>query len=352
MKLFNLVIFQIHKWVAYAQNAYLRKSDARKAVYEIKDSYRNGYGQQIVVAKIIDSPRGLFKMPATELVLRRKDILYGFSIDDVVNIVGLATVEKETLVTEIQPTAYKYYAPLAMLFGAVLIIANVASSKLISFFGMTMTGGTLAYPLAYILGDIITEVYGYKRARQLIWGAMLCNILLVFFLQLTIMAPPSIYWHNQSEYALILGAVPRIVFASLIAYWTGEFLNSYVIAKFKIAYNGQNLFGRIASSSMIGITTDTLIFILVAYSGVIPLSEMLSFSIRVYVSKLLCEFLAIPITMWIINQLKVSEQLDIYDINTDFTPFSIDVSYSSINNRMSQELSEEVPMLHPSVLVK
>lgn len=264
------VISKIYSIFVYIKNAYIQKNE-NKNVYQVSEFYRNNHGKQIVVAKIIDSPRGFFKLPATELALTRRDLLSGFSIDDVINIVGLAATEKEAKIFYKKPTAYKYFAFLAMLFGAALITANIASSKLITIFGITMTGGSLPYPIAYILGDIITEVYGFKRARQLIWGAIACNLFLVFFLYLTIISPPSEYWHNQNEYALILGSVPRIVFASLVSYWIGEFLNSYVIAKMKIAYDGQSLWKRIIASSIVGITTDTLIFVIIAYAWVIPL---------------------------------------------------------------------------------
>lgn len=355
----NFLLLKLFALFAYVKNAYIQKSDSKKSVYQVEEFYRNNTGEQIVVAKVIDSPRGFFKLSAVDLAIKRKDLLSGFNIDDIINIVGLAATEKETKIIYKKPTAYKYFAFLAMLFGAALITANIASSKLISIFGMTMTGGTLPYPMAYIFGDIITEVYGYKRARQLIWGAITCNLFLVFFIYLTIISPPSAYWHNQNEYALILGSVPRIVLASLVSYWVGEFLNSYVIAKMKIAYDGQSLWKRIIASSLVGITTDTLLFIIIAYSYVIPFDQMLSFSIRVYVFKVFYEFIAIPFTMWVINKLKVKENLDIFDVNTDFTPFSLDVEYSEVNNKRryennysDNENSFDKKIYHPSNLIK
>lgn len=339
MSFITSLLFRIFNLWVNIENVFLRKADIHRPTYEIKGSYRNLAGQQIIISKIVDSPRAVFKISATDLVLKHKDILSGFSIEDVVNIVGLATAEKEPMIImSAKEASYKYYAPLAMLFGAVFMLANIASTKLITLWGVTMTGGAFVYPLAYILGGIIAEVYGYKRARQLIWSGMLCNIFMVFFLQITIAAEPSIYWKNQHEYALILGAVPRIVVASLIAYLVGEFINSYFIAKFKIAYNGQNLISRILSSSVVAITMDTIIFVLIAYVGVIPLSEMVPFIIRVYLFKLFCEFLLIPITMMVINKLKFIEEVDIFDINTNFSPFSLDVSYTSLNNRMTKPL--------------
>lgn len=319
----------------YIVNSYVKKSESKKCIYKVVESYRNSAtGKQMVMLKILDANRGFFKMSAVELVLYRRDILAGCNVDDVVTIVGLAATEKETKIIQRKQIAYKYFAFLAMLFGAALVTANVASAKLMAIFGLTMTGGTLPYPLAYILGDVITEVYGYKRARQLIWGAIFCNLFLVFFIYLTIISPPSMYWHHQNEYALVLGSVPRIVFASLVSYWAGEFINSYILAKMKIVSHGRNLLRRILCSSAVGITTDTFLFVFIAYVGVLPINQMFMFSIRVYLFKVICEFVATPLTMWLIGIIKSKENLDIFDTNTRFTPFSLDIEYSQENNRI------------------
>jgi len=339
-RLFQLINSKLNIVLSYIENAYIRNYSSKKFVYEIKDCHKNNDGKQIIVAKIVNSPKSVFSMPAIDLVLKRKDILSGFSIDDIVSIVSIVSTEKEPKVIYNKPTIYKYYSLIAMLFGAMLITSNIAASKLILIFGFTMTGGAFCYPFTYVLGNIITEVYGYKRARQLIWGAIICNILLIFFIQLTIFATPSIYWHKQKEFALILGAVPRIVLASLVGYWCGEFVNSYIIAKIKIIYYGRGLLTRILSSSVISITVDTLIFVTIAYTGVMSAIDLMYFTIGVYLKKVLCEFLTIPLTMWVINRLKVAEQVDIFDYNTDFTPFSFNVTYTELNNKLSEYLEE------------
>lgn len=335
----NILFNRLFALFAYVKNAYIQKSDNKKCVYQVDEFYRSSTGEQMVVAKVVDSSGGFFKLPATELAMKRRDILSGFNIDDIVNIIGLAATEKETRVTYKKTTAYKYFSFLAMLFGAAIITANIASSKLMSISGYTMTAGALVYPFAYILGDIITEVYGFKRARQLIWGAIASNFFVIFFVTIAILEPPSPYWHYQNEYALVLGSVPRIIVASLTAYWCGEFINSFIIAKMKIVYNGQKLWIRILSAAIFGITVDALVFVAIAFFGILPIDQMLFLAVKVYIFNVTSEIIAIPFTMWLISKIKVNENLDIFDINTKFTPFSLDVEYDESNNRIAMKTS-------------
>jgi hypothetical protein len=143
----QLLNFKLNCFLSYVRNAYLVKYKNKNFVYEIQGCHRNKEGKQIIVAKILNSPKSAFTMPAVDLVLKHKEVLSGFSIDDIINVVGLAATEKEPRVVYNQPNLYKYYSLLAMLFGAMLITANIAASKLITVFGITMTGGALCYPL-------------------------------------------------------------------------------------------------------------------------------------------------------------------------------------------------------------
>ncbi|HLB43673.1 MAG TPA: queuosine precursor transporter [Gammaproteobacteria bacterium] len=354
----NIIISKLFALFAYVKNSYIQKSDNKKCVYQVEEFYRSSAGKQMVVAKVIDSPRGFFKLSAIELALKRRDLLSGFSIDEIINIIGLAATEKEARITYKKPTTYKYFAFLAMLFGAVIITANIASSKLISILGYTMTGGALVYPVAYSLGDIITEVYGYKRTRQLIWGAIICNLFVIFFITIAILEPPSPYWHYQEAYALILGSVPRIIFASLTAYWAGEFVNSFIIAKLKIIYNGQHLWIRILSAAIFGITIDASVFVLIAFWGTLPIDQMIFLAVKVYLFNIISEIITIPFTMWLVSKIKAGEHLDIFDVNTKFTPFSLDVTYNEFNNRIikNNDLDEadakHGKIYHPRYLAK
>ena len=297
-------------------------------LYKFHDFYRKRNGNYIVVAKEEGNPRGVFKIAATDLVTLKKDLLSKFSLEDKINIIGLATTEKPPTVIIQTTEHFRYFSLLAMIFGCSLIASNIASSKLMTFFGVTLTGGTLPYLLTYVMGDIITEVYGYKRTRQLIWGAIACNLIAVLFITLAIKAPASPFWGHQKEYAFILGSIPRIITASMISYFSGEFLNSYVIAKLKIFHDGNKLWLRIICASIVAMTVDNFLFLSVSYWHVLPFYEMIQFSSRSYLLGLIFEWLSIPFITFIAKKLKSIEHVDVFDINTNFTPFSLDVDYT------------------------
>lgn len=301
--------------------------------YQFTESYRSKSGKHMIVAKLIDNPRNVFKLTVAELVNDRKDLLRQFSTDDIINIVGIATMAGRPVVTQNKSNTTKFFALLAMLFATALITSNIASSKLATVFGITITGGMLPYVLTYALGDIITEVYGYKRTRQLIWGTIACNLFVVLFLTLAIDLPPDHIWQHQTEYSLVLGAVPRIVGASLTSYWCSEFINAYFLSKLKITWQGKNFWLRVILSSIASMTADNFIFLSLAYAGTIPFKSILSFSVELYILGLIFEWLCLPFVIFISKKLKKIEQLDIFDTTTHFTPFSFDVSYSEEANK-------------------
>ena len=303
-----------------------------KPSYKFHDFYRKRNGSYIVVAKEDGNPRGVFKIAATDLVTLKRDLLSKFSLEDKINIIGLASTEKPPNVVVQTTEHFRYFSLLAMIFGCSLIVSNIASSKLMTFFGVTLTGGTLPYLITYVMGDIITEVYGYKRTRQLIWGAIACNLIAVLFITLAIKTSPSPFWHYQKEYAFILGAIPRIITASMISYFTGEFLNSYVIAKLKIFHNGNKLWFRIICASIVAMTVDNFLFLSVSYWHVLPLYEMVQFSTRSYLLGLIFEWMSIPFIILTAKKLKLIEHVDVFDINTNFTPFSLDIDYTDKND--------------------
>ncbi|WP_131795557.1 queuosine precursor transporter [Fluoribacter gormanii] len=297
-------------------------------IYKFHDFYRNGNGNYIVVAKEEGNSRGVFKLPATELVTSRKDLLSKFLLEDKINIIGLAATEKPPIISIKRANHFRFFPILAMIFGCTLVATNIASSKLIEVFGITLSGGTGSYELTYCLGGVITEVYGFKRARQLIWGAIACNLIVLIFISLSIYLPASPLWPHQDEYAFVLGSVPRIIGASLISYFCGEFLNSYLFAKLKIIHKGKKLWLRIILSSFIAMTVDNFMFLTLSYWGTIPFSHILGLSNKSYLISLLFEWLSIPVVAKISKKLKSAENVDIFDINTKFTPFSLDVNYT------------------------
>jgi uncharacterized integral membrane protein (TIGR00697 family) len=220
-----------------------------------------------------------------------------------------------------QEQNFKYYDIIAGLFVAVLIISIIASAKVASVAGFNFDGGTILFPISYIFGDILTEVYGYKKSRRIIWLGFACLVMMALTLAAVQYLPAAKDWPNQGAYEAVLGFVPRLVLASLIAYWAGEFTNSYVLAKMKIRTSGRHLWSRTIGSTVVGEGVDSLVFSLVAFYGTMPLPALLNLMGTIYVFKVLFEALATPITYKVINFLKRREGVDVYDRDTKFNPF-------------------------------
>lgn len=216
---------------------------------------------------------------------------------------------------------YKYLGAISVFFVSVLLISNVASTKIVDFKWFTFDGGTLLFPLSYIFGDILTEVYGYKRSREVIWlgffMALLMSVIFIFVGKL----PPAVGWDNQAAYDAILGLTPRIVSASLIAYFFGEFSNSFVLAKMKIWTKGKWLWTRTIGSTVVGELVDSTLFIMIAFFGILPNSLLVTLIISNYVFKTSVEILFTPITYKVVTFLKKKENEDYYDTDTNFNPF-------------------------------
>lgn len=311
------------------------KSKNKYVLYKIEEIYRKDW-QQMVVIKIIGDPKGRFIMPASKLVTKRKDLLDGFDLNDILSIIALAISEKTPQMVEIRRAPYKFYCVLAMLFGTVLVISNILSSKLISVAGYTMTGGQIIFPLSYILGDILTEVYGYKRSRLLIWGSITCNLIFVFFAEIVIYLDPSPYYHLNHEFGIIIGSVPRIIVASLIGYVIGEFSNALILSKLKISMKGQYLWKRLFGSSAVAIALASCAFTYLAFIGNIPNTEIMYLMLKVYVACIIYEIISLPFSVYLINKIKVAEEIDIYDFDINYSPFSLDVSYDESHNLYSK----------------
>ena len=217
----------------------------------------------------------------------------------------------------------KHFATITGLFVAVLLISNIASTKILEFFLFSFDGGTLIFPLSYIFGDILTEVYGYKKSRKVIWVGFFAALLMSVTFWLVGALPPASGWENQGAYDAILGVVPRIVIASLIAYLAGEFSNSFVLAKMKVASKGRQLWKRTIGSTTIGQGIDTLIFATIAFLGTIPMELFVALVLSNYIFKVGIEVLFTPVTYRVVGFLKREEGMDVYDEYTDFSPFKI-----------------------------
>ncbi|MDP2685025.1 MAG: queuosine precursor transporter [bacterium] len=216
---------------------------------------------------------------------------------------------------------YKYFDIILGLFVAVLLISNIASTKILDLGPFTFDGGTILFPIIYIFGDILTEVSGYKVARRVIWTGFVSALLMSAVLFIVGKLPAAAEWEFQESYNNILGLTSRIVIASLIAYLVGEFSNSYIMAKLKVKMKGKKLWVRTIGSTVVGEGFDTVIFVMIAFWGILPSSLILSIIISNYIFKVLFETLATPITYFVTKQLKQKENMDHYDRDTDFNPF-------------------------------
>lgn len=223
----------------------------------------------------------------------------------------------------ILPRTYsRYYIIIAAVFITCLITANIAAVKLVSFSGLIVPAGILVFPLSYIFGDVLTEVYGYREARRVIWLGFSCNLLAVVFIWLGQMMPAAPFWKGQESYEAILGHTPRVLAASFVAYLAGEFANSFVMAKMKIATRGRWLWTRTVGSTLVGQGIDSLFFLFIAFVGQIPPDALLSALITQWIFKSCYEALATPLTYRIVGFLKKQENLDVYDFDTNFNPFA------------------------------
>jgi hypothetical protein len=216
---------------------------------------------------------------------------------------------------------YRFFTLITGFFVAVLLISNVASSKIVDLGPFTFDGGTILFPISYIFGDILTEVYGYRKSRQVIWIGFASALLMSLVFAIVGFLPPARGWNNQNAYMAILGTTPRIVAGSLIAYFAGEFSNSYVLAKMKIFTRGRWLFSRTIGSTIVGEGIDTLFFVTIAFAGSIPGSTLMAVIASNYIFKVGFEVVATPLTYAVVSFLKKTEKADIYDYKTNFNPF-------------------------------
>jgi len=206
----------------------------------------------------------------------------------------------------------------------VLLLSNIVAVKpvrLFNFLHLDLDGGTLLFPISYIFGDVLVEVYGYARSRRVIWMGFGFNLLAALLFWGIVMLPPSPEWQVPRAFAMILGQTPRIGGGSLISFWCREFVNSYVMVTLRLFTGGQFLWTRTISSTIAGQAVDTILFQTIAFAGVWDTSLLLRVILWNYTAKVLYEALATPITYAVVGFLKKAEQEDYYDYDTNFNPF-------------------------------
>ena len=230
-----------------------------------------------------------------------------------------------------RPRQYRYFEFVMAAFVTVLICANLIGPAKISQIELPLVGtlifgaGVLFFPISYVFGDILTEVYGYARARRVIWAGFAGLAFASFMAWVVVALPPAPFWNNQEAYEIAFGTAWRVAGASMIAYFCGEFVNSFVLAKMKIATAGKWLWTRTVGSTIAGEAVDSAIFYPLAFygTGIIPNDKLIPVMLFQFVAKVAVEVVFTPVTYKVVAALKRAEQEDYYDRATDFSPFTL-----------------------------
>jgi len=223
----------------------------------------------------------------------------------------------------------RYFDFVMAAFVTILLLSNVLGAGKVAVVDLPGIGawpfgaGILFFPLSYVIGDVLTEVYGYGRARRCIWAGFVALLFMAFMAYVVVALPPAPDWTGQAAYQAVFGQVPRIVFASIIAFWAGEFVNSFVLAKMKVWTEGRHLWTRTIGSTVVGQGVDSLIFYPLAFWGATgwPPSLVITVMFTQWALKVGWEALLTPVTYLVVGWLKRREGIDVYDKDTDFTPF-------------------------------
>lgn len=212
---------------------------------------------------------------------------------------------------------------LGILFNVCLITANLLEAKVIQVFGITVTSGLLVFPISYIINDCIAEVWGFKKARLIIWSGFAMNFFVVAIAQIAVALPAAPFWEGEEGFNFVFGLAPRIVAASLTAFLVGSFLNAYVMSKMKIASQGKNFSARAIWSTVVGETADSLIFFPLAFGGIIPIRELVVMMCIQIVLKSLYEILILPVTIRVVKVIKKIEGVDVFDNDISYNVLKI-----------------------------
>lgn len=206
-----------------------------------------------------------------------------------------------------------------------LLISNIISGKLFNIFGFTLTSAVIIFPITYILGDVITEIYGFKLSRLIIWTGFICNIFMAIVFSIVVKLPYPDFWNAQQSYGLVLSSTPRTTLASLLAYFLGTYLNSVVLSKLKVITNGKWLWTRTIGSTVIGEGVDSFVFISIVFWDQVPFDVLVQMILVQYGWKVVYEIALTPLTYIIIGWLKRKEGIDTFDHDTQYNPFSLKV---------------------------
>ncbi|OBV10482.1 queuosine precursor transporter [Erythrobacter dokdonensis] len=221
------------------------------------------------------------------------------------------------------PAHFRYYDLVMAGFVAILLLSNlIGAAKLSTVAGFTFGAGILFFPLGYVIGDVLTEVYGYARARRVIWTGFGALTFMAFMSYVVVAMPPADSWQGQAAYEEVFGSTWRIVVASITAFWAGEFVNSFVMAKMKVLTKGRMLWTRTIGSTFVGQGVDSLIFYPIAFLGIWTTQDVLTVIVTNWALKVGWEAALTPVTYVVVNKLKKAEGVDLFDLDTDFSPFA------------------------------
>ena len=212
---------------------------------------------------------------------------------------------------------------LGILFNVCLIAANLLETKVIQVGGLTVTAGLLVFPISYIINDCIAEVWGFKKARLIIWSGFAMNFFVVALGLIAVALPAAPFWEGEQHFDFVLGMAPRIVVASLLAFLVGSFLNAYVMSKMKVASGGRNFSARAIWSTVVGETADSLIFFPIVFGGLIAWPELLVMMGTQIVLKSLYEVIILPITIRVVKAVKRIDGSDVYDTDISYNVLKV-----------------------------
>jgi uncharacterized integral membrane protein (TIGR00697 family) len=218
---------------------------------------------------------------------------------------------------------HRFLPVLTGFFTAALLMSNILASKIFAVGELSFPASLLVFPLSYAFGDILTEVYGYSASRRVVWTGLFSQVIAAGLLAAAIQLPPAAFWPNQQAFDAIFAQTPRIVAGSIIAYFAGEFLNSFVLAKMKVLSHGKCMWGRFVASTVVGEFADTALFCGIAFVGQLPLRALFLMILANWAAKVLWEVFALPLSLSLASWLKRVEREDCYDTKTNFNPFAL-----------------------------
>lgn len=207
---------------------------------------------------------------------------------------------------------------LGILFCVCLIAANLLEAKVVQVGAISITAGFIVFPVSYILNDCIAEVWGFRKARLIIWAGFAMNFFVILLAQAAVALPAAPFWNGEEHFNFVFGLAPRIAFASLTAFLVGSFVNAYVMSRMKLASNGKNFSARAIVSTLFGESADSLIFFPIAFGGLIPFNELIKMMIVQAVAKTLYEIVVLPVTIRVVRYVKKVDGSDVYDTNVSY----------------------------------